>query len=67
MADRKSRQMLHRAKKMNPDAIVVAAGCYVQAQAENGQIDECIDIVIGNNKKKDLIDILEKYEKEYHH
>ena len=64
MADRKSRQMLHRAKKMNPNAIVVAAGCYVQAQAENGEIDECIDIVIGNNKKKDLIDILEKYEKE---
>ncbi len=64
MADRKSRQMLHRAKKMNPDAIVVAAGCYVQAQAESGEIDDCIDIVIGNNKKKDLIDILEKYEKE---
>ena len=64
MADRKSRQMLHRAKKMNPEAIVVAAGCYVQAQAEKGEVDECIDIVIGNNKKKDLIDILEQYEKE---
>lgn len=61
MADRKSRQMLHRAKKMNPDAIVVATGCYVQAQEENGQIDECVDIIIGNNKKKDLIDILEKH------
>ncbi len=65
MADRKSRQMLHRAKKMNPEAIVVAAGCYVQAQAEKGEVDECIDIVIGNNKKKDLIDILEQYEKEH--
>lgn len=64
MADRKSRQMLHRAKKMNPDAIVVAAGCYVQAKAESGEVDECIDIVIGNNKKKDLIDILEQYENE---
>lgn len=61
MADRKSRQMLHRAKKMNPDAIVVATGCYVQAQEENGQVDECIDIVIGNNKKKDLIEILENH------
>ena len=61
IADRKSRQMLHRARKMNPDAIVVAAGCYVQAQAENGEIDPCIDIVIGNNKKKDLIPILEQY------
>ena len=61
MADRKSRQMLHRAKKMNPDAIVVATGCYVQAQEENGQVDECIDIIIGNNKKKDLIEILENH------
>ncbi len=64
MADRKSRQMLHRAKKMNPDAIVVAAGCYVQAKAESGEIDECIDIVIGNNKKKELIEILKQYELE---
>ena len=61
IADRKSRQMLHRARKMNPEAIVVAAGCYVQAQAEHGEIDECIDIVIGNNKKKDLIPLLEQY------
>lgn len=64
MADRKSRQMLHRAKKMNPDAIVVAAGCYVQAKEASGEIDESIDIVIGNNKKKDLIQILDGlYEK----
>jgi len=64
MADRKSRQMLHRAKKMNPEAIVVAAGCYVQAKEQSGEIDECIDIVIGNNKKRDLIEILEQYCKE---
>lgn len=64
IADRKSRQMLHRARKMNPDAIVVAAGCYVQTQAENGQVDSCIDIVIGNNKKQELLTILEEYEKE---
>lgn len=62
MADRKSRQMLHRAKKMNPEAIVVAAGCYVQAQEQSGEVDECIDVVIGNNKKKDLIEILEQYQ-----
>jgi len=61
MADRKSRQMLHRAKKMNPDAIVVAAGCYVQAQEQSGEIDPCIDIVIGNNKKGELIEILKQY------
>ena len=61
MADRKSRQMLHRAKKMNPNALVVAAGCYVQAKEESGEIDSCIDIVIGNNRKKDLIEILEQH------
>ena len=61
MADRKSRQMLHRAKKRNPDAIVVAAGCYVQAKEASGEIDESIDIVIGNNKKKDLIQILDGF------
>lgn len=65
MADRKSRQMLHRAKKMNPDAIVVAAGCYVQAQAESGKIDESIDIVLGNNRKQDLIAALNAYEKDH--
>ena len=63
IADRKSRQMLHRARKMNPDAIVVAAGCYVQAQEnEHNELDSCIDIVIGNNKKQDLIQILDEYE-----
>ena len=60
MADRKSRQMLHRARKMNPSAVIVAAGCYVQARGEDA--DDCIDIVIGNNRKKDLIRILEEYE-----
>lgn len=64
MADRKSRQMLHRAKKMNPDAVVVAAGCYVQAKEAAGEIDESIDIVIGNNKKKELIQILNAFYEE---
>ena len=59
MADRKSRQMLHRAKKLNPDAVVVAAGCYVQAK--EGEVDACVDIVIGNNKKHELASILEEY------
>lgn len=62
IADRKSRQMLHRARKMNPDAVVVAAGCYVQAQKEQEKLDPCIDIVIGNNKKQDLLAILREYE-----
>ena len=59
MADRKSRQMLHRARKMNPNAVVVAAGCYVQAQG--AKADDCIDIIIGNNKKKDLIANLDEH------
>ncbi len=59
MADRKSRQMIHRARKKNPDAVIVAAGCYVQAQGDN--LEEGIDIVIGNNKKQELAGILEHY------
>lgn len=63
IADRKSRQMLHKAKKMNPEAIVVAAGCYVESEKySGGKVDEAIDIVIGNNCKKGLIEILEAYE-----
>lgn len=62
MADRKSRQMLHKARKMNPDSIVVACGCYVQAKKDD--IPEGIDIVVGNNKKQNIVEILESYEKE---
>lgn len=62
MADRKSRQMLHRARKMNPDAVVVAEGCYVQTKNEEDVLDDSIDIVIGNNRKQDIVTILEEYE-----
>ena len=61
MADRKSRQMLHRAKKMNPDAVVVAAGCYVQTKEQEAVVDEAIDIIIGNNKKHELISRLDEF------
>ena len=61
IADRKSRQMLHKAKKKNPEAIVVAVGCYVQTGTEAILKDEGIDLAIGNNKKKDLVAILEQY------
>ena len=64
IADRKSRQMLHRAKKQNPDAVVVAAGCYVQAAAEELKADLAVDVIIGNNKKQDLVPILEEYFKD---
>ena len=62
MADRKSRQMLHRAKKKNPDAIVVGAGCYVQTKEAQVLLDEAVDIVIGNNRKHELVELLEEYE-----
>lgn len=62
IADRKSRQMLHRAKKLNPDSIVVAAGCYVQTSEEQARADAAIDILIGNNKKHELIDMLREFE-----
>ena len=61
IADRKSRQMLHRAKKTNPDAIVVAVGCYVQTDTEGASKDSAIDILIGNNQKGRLPEIIEEY------
>lgn len=61
IAERKSRQMLHRAKKLNPDTVVAAVGCYAQVGKEELEKDPLIDLIIGNNKKKDLIPILEKY------
>ncbi len=61
MADRKSRQMLHRVHKLNPDAAVVAAGCYVQTAENQARVDDAIDIIIGNNQKTKLIDLLDKY------
>lgn len=65
IADRKSRQMIHKAKKMNPDAIVVAAGCYVQTSTEQAKADAAIDIIIGNNKKQDLLAMLAAYEADH--
>lgn len=61
IADRKSRQMLHKARKMNEDAIVIAVGCYAQAAGEQLKEDEAIDIVVGNNRKKDIIKILKAH------
>ena len=61
IADRKSRQMLHRAKAKNPDAVVVAVGCYVQTGKEDVVLDESIDLAIGNNRKKELVSILEEF------
>lgn len=61
IADRKSRQMLHRAKAKNPEAIVVAIGCYVQTGKEDVVLDDCIDLAIGNNRKKEIVSIVETF------
>ena len=60
IADRKSRQMLHKAKKMNPQALVVAAGCYVQDGQDKLEADEMVDVIVGNNKKKEIVSVLEE-------
>jgi threonylcarbamoyladenosine tRNA methylthiotransferase MtaB len=64
IADRKSRQMLHKARKMNEKAVVVAVGCYVQAAQDVLEKDDTVDIVIGNNRKKDIIQIINEYYEE---
>ena len=65
IADRKSRQMLHKAKKMNTDAIVVATGCYAQADTEKLKEDTAVDLILGNNQKTQIVEALEEYEKEH--
>ena len=57
IADKKSRQMLHRAKKQNPDSIVVAAGCYAQSAEEHLKEDAAVDLIIGNNKERPAGDL----------
>lgn len=61
IADRKSRQMLHRAKKRRPDSVVVACGCYVQADKEHALADYAVDLILGNNVKKNIVELLEEY------
>ena len=67
MADRKSRQMMHRAKKKNPDGIIVAVGCYVQAAKEQLEEDTLIDLVICNNMKSQVVQIVEQYIQDNRH
>lgn len=61
MADRKSRQMLHRARKKNPDAVIAAVGCYVQASPEEAKADLAVDLLIGNNQKSHIVEVIENY------
>ena len=64
IADRKSRQMLHRAKKENPQAVVVAVGCYVETDHAGVERDACIDIAVGNNRKSRIVEILDDFFRE---
>lgn len=61
MADRKSRQMLHRARKKNPEAVIAAVGCYVQASPEEAKKDMAVDLLIGNNQKSHIVEVVESY------
>ncbi len=61
IADRKSRQMLHRAKKLNPEAVVIAAGCYAQTDTEGADADDAVDIIVGNNRKTEVVSLVEEY------
>lgn len=67
MADRKSRQMLHKAKKQNPDAVIVAAGCYVQAAKDLLKQDETVDVIIGNSQKHHIVEMIEEYLADHSH
>ena len=64
IADRKSRQMLRRVKEINPEAVLVACGCYAQVGKEELEKIEDIDLIIGNNEKKDIVEIVENYRQE---
>lgn len=64
MADRKSRQMLHKARKLNKDAVIVAAGCYAQTASKDLEKDEAIDIIVGNDMKNDIVNIIENHMKQ---
>ena len=64
IADRKSRQMIHRARTANPDSVIVAAGCYVNTHGEDEVIAEGVDICVVNEQKKDIADILDRYLKD---
>lgn len=61
IADRKSRQMLHRARQLNPHAVIIAAGCYAQADADRLLKDRSADIVLGNNEKKEIVSVLAEW------
>ena len=62
MADRKSRQILRRAKQINPNSLLVIVGCYVQVGKEELEKMEEIDLVLGNNEKNDIVKYVEKYQ-----
>ena len=61
MSDRKSRQIIRRAKQINPNSILVATGCYAQTAKEELEKITDIDLIVGNTEKKDIVKIVEEY------
>ena len=61
IADRKSRQMLHKARKENPEAVVVAAGCYAQTGTDRLLKDKSVDVILGNNHKAQIVEVIEAF------
>ena len=61
IADRKSRQMLHQARKRNSKAVIAAVGCYVQSAEKVLLEDHAVDLVVGNNRKSDIVAMVEQY------
>lgn len=60
MSDRKSRQMLRRVKHLNPNSVVVATGCYVQVSKKEIENIEEINVILGNNEKKEIVKYVRK-------
>ncbi len=65
IADRKSRQMLHKARQKNPEAVVIAAGCYVNTRQKEEILNDGVDIVINNKEKADIAKITDRFFKEH--
>lgn len=61
IADKKSRQMLRRSKELNPEAIVIACGCYAQVAAKEIEQIKEVNLIIGNNEKNNIVEIVEEY------
>jgi len=65
IADRKSRQMLHRARKLNPDAVIIAVGCYVDTHGREGVCQDGVDIALPNTEKENIVEVIKAWEESH--